>query len=65
MGVKFGLSITKVRELAYETAVINNLPILQNQEDSKMAGIDWFKGKVYFIGLLFSVVQVLQNFYVI
>lgn len=43
----FGLSVNKVRELAYETAIKNNLPILENWKDSKMAGIDWFKGKIH------------------
>lgn len=44
--IGFGLSVDKVRELAYETAIINNLPILENWKNDKTAGIDWFKGKV-------------------
>lgn len=54
----FGLSVNKVRELAYETAIINNLPIPQNWKDNKIAGIDWFKGKVHLIDLLFGTVQI-------
>lgn len=54
----FGLSVNKLSELAYETAIMDNLPIPQNWEDNKIAGIDWFKGKVHLIDLLFGAVQI-------
>lgn len=41
----YGLTVIKVRELAYEVATRNNLKMPPSWERDTMAGIDWFQGK--------------------
>lgn len=41
----YGLSTIKVRELAYETATINNLTVPPSWHYRKLAGVDWLHGK--------------------
>jgi len=41
----FGLTVQKVRDLAYETAQKNNLKVPESWEKNKIASLDWFKGK--------------------
>lgn len=50
----FGLTVNKVREIAYETAIKNKLSVPIIWKQNKVAGVDWFKGKGSYLGLLFS-----------
>lgn len=41
----YGLTVDKVRELAYEVAMANNMECPAKWHDNKMAGIEWYHGK--------------------
>lgn len=40
----YGLTARDCRQIAYEMAKMNNLPVPESWEKNKMAGIDWFRG---------------------
>lgn len=40
----YGLSVEKVRDLAFEVAEKNNIQVPDNWRRERMAGIDWFQG---------------------
>ena len=41
----YGLTVDKVRELAYEVAIANNIKFPAKWNDNKMAGIVWYNDK--------------------
>lgn len=46
--IGYGLSTLMVRELAYETAELNQIQMPEKWKTEKLAGIDWFNGMFYF-----------------
>jgi len=61
----YGLTIQKVRELAWEVAQKNNINVPENWQREKQAGIDWFHGILsqYMLCLFYLLAAVLNLTY--
>ena len=51
----YGLTVHMVRELAWQVAVENNLPIPENWKKECKAGIDWFHGMFLLVFKSFTI----------